>query len=127
MTKYKFKTRQEVKGTGRGGGELSENEQLPENLIERFEESERRTDVDTQNRQSDIENKNNKAQEIGKKQWKNLGRQENIRGKMKVTLVIRNKVEGVAQKWLVFFEKNLNKFRSEDLQKEKNEREVQER
>ena len=46
---------------------------------------------------------------------------------MKVTLVIRNKVEGVAQKWLVFFEKNLNKFRSEDLQKEKNEREVQER
>ena len=47
MTKYKFKTRQEVKGTGRGGGELSENEQLLENLIERFEESERRTDVDT--------------------------------------------------------------------------------
>ena len=41
-----------------------------------------------------------------KNQWKDLERQENIRGKIKVTLPIKSKVEGVVQKW--FFEKNLN-------------------
>ena len=46
---------------------------------------------------------------------------------MKVTLVMKNKAEVIAQKWLVFFEKNLSKFRSEDLQKAKNEMEARER
>ena len=39
---------------------------------------------------------------------------------MKVTLVIKNKVEDKVQKWLVFFEKNLNRIW-------KIEREAQER
>ena len=43
MKNYKSKIRQEVKGTGLGGEELSENEQLLEDSVERFEESERRT------------------------------------------------------------------------------------
>ena len=34
MKRYKSKTRQEVKGTGLGAEELSENEQLLEDLIE---------------------------------------------------------------------------------------------
>ena len=29
---------------------------------------------------------------------------------MKVTSVIKNKIEGVVQKWLIFFEKNLSKI-----------------
>ena len=48
---YKSKTRQEFKGE-----ELSENEQLLEDIIERFEENECRTKADTQKRQSYIEN-----------------------------------------------------------------------
>ena len=63
MKRYKSKTRREVKGTGLWGEELSENEQLLEDLIERFEESESRTKADTQKRQSaslQIENKNKK-------------------------------------------------------------------
>ena len=43
------------------------------------------------------------------KQRKDLERQENVREKMKVALVIKNKVEDVDQNRLVFFEKNLNK------------------
>ena len=46
---------------------LSENEQLLEDLIERFEEAEHRTEVDTQKRQPDIENKQKISQEIRKK------------------------------------------------------------
>ena len=34
--------------------------------------------------------------------------QENVMGKIKVALVIKNKLEGVVLKWLVFFEKSLN-------------------
>ena len=45
---------------------MSENEQLLEDLIERFEESERRTEADTEKGQSDIENAKKKAQEIRK-------------------------------------------------------------
>ena len=56
MKRYKSKTRQEVKGTDLGGEELSENEQLLEDLTERFEESERRTEADTEKRQFAIEN-----------------------------------------------------------------------
>ena len=91
MKRYKSKTRREVKGTGLEGEELSENEQLLEDLIDRFEESEHRTKVDTQKRQSYIVNEKNKSQEMRKKQWKNLERQENVRSKMKVTLGIKTK------------------------------------
>ena len=48
MKKYKLKTRQLVWGIGLNGEELCENEQLLEDLIERFKESERRTEGDTQ-------------------------------------------------------------------------------
>ena len=37
MKKYKLKTRQEVRDIGLKGEELSENEQLQEDVIERFE------------------------------------------------------------------------------------------
>ena len=43
MKRYKSKTRAEVKGTGLGGEELSENKHFLEGIIERFEESKRRT------------------------------------------------------------------------------------
>ena len=62
MKNYKSKTTQEVKGTGLEGEELSKNEQLVEDLIERFEDSKRRTEADAQKRQSDIENKKKKVQ-----------------------------------------------------------------
>ena len=55
-----------------------------------MEESEQRTEADTRKRLSDIKNEKNKAQEIIK-QWKDLGRYENIRGNMKVTLGIKTK------------------------------------
>ena len=42
MKSYESKTRREVKGTGLGDEELSENQQLLVELIERFEESERK-------------------------------------------------------------------------------------
>ena len=52
MKSYKSKTRLEIKNTGLGGEEVSENKQLLEDIIERFEESKRRTNSDTQKRQS---------------------------------------------------------------------------
>ena len=85
MKRCKPKIRREVKGTGLGGKELSENEQLLEELIERFEESGRRAKADTQKTLPYIENEKKKAQEMRKKkQWKRFG-------EMKVTLEIKTK------------------------------------
>ena len=85
MKTYKPKIRREVKGTGLGGKELSENEQLLEDLIERFEESGRRAKADTQKTLPYIEKEKEKAQEMRKKkQWKRFG-------EMKVTLEIKTK------------------------------------
>ena len=39
-----------------------------------------------------------------------MERKENERGKINVTLVIKNKAEGIVQKWLGFFKRNLNKI-----------------
>ena len=64
---YELKTRQEVRGIGLKGEELSENEQLHEDIIGRFEKSERRTEADTQKRLFDIKNKKKKAQKKRKK------------------------------------------------------------
>ena len=74
-----------------GDEELSENTQLLEVIIERFEECKRRTVADNQKRQSDIENEKKKAQELRKKKRKDLKRQENVRTMMKVTLGIKTK------------------------------------
>ena len=52
MKRYQSKTRLEIKGTGLGGEDLSENKQLLEDITERFEESKRRSKADTQKRQS---------------------------------------------------------------------------
>ena len=49
---YKSKARLEIKNTGLGGIQLFENKQLLEEIIERFEESKRRTTADTQKRQT---------------------------------------------------------------------------
>ena len=48
-----------------------------------------------------------------KKQWEDLEGQENLSSKMKMKWV-KNKVEGVVQKMLVFFKKNLNKIANLD-------------
>ena len=42
MGKYKSKARKEIAGTGLAGEELTENEQFLEDIIERYEQSERR-------------------------------------------------------------------------------------
>ena len=39
-----------------------------------------------------------------------MERKENERGKINVTLVMKNKAEGIVQKWLGFFKRNLNKI-----------------
>ena len=42
----------EIKNSGLGTEELSEKKQLPKDIIDRFEETKRRTKADTQKRQS---------------------------------------------------------------------------
>ena len=91
MKRYKLKTRREVKGTATWREGFSKNEQLLEIFVERVEESKRRTKVATQKRQSYIEIEKNKAQEMEKKQKKDLERQENVSSKMRVTLEIKTK------------------------------------
>ena len=116
MKRYRPKTRREVKGTGLGGKELSENEQLLENLIERFEESGRRTKTDTQKTLPYLENEKKKAQEMRKKAMEKIWRDESDTGnKNKVKCIVQKKPEQDCE------------FISEDLQKENNEREARER
>ena len=68
-----------------GDEELSENEQLLEDLIEKFEEKERRTKADTQKRQFYIKNERKKANEMSKKAMEKIWRD--------------NKMEGARWKW----------------------------
>ena len=83
MKRYQSKTRLET-GLGLGDKDLSENKQLLEDITERFEESKRRSKVDTHKRQYILktrkkkaqEMRKKKAQEMRKKQWKNLERQK---------------------------------------------------
>ena len=49
-----------MKNTSLGGEELSENKQLLEDIIERFEESKRRTKADTKKRQTILKTKSRK-------------------------------------------------------------------
>ena len=126
MKRYQSKTRLEIKGTGLGGEDLSENKQLLEDITERFEESKRRSKADTQERLSIyIENEEKKAQEMRKKQWKDLERQKREVQDESDT-ADRNIVEGVVQKRLVFIRfireklEQGREFRSEDLQEENN-------
>ena len=74
MKRQYSKTRLEIKGTNLGGEDLSENKQLLEDITERFEESKRRSKANTQKRQSLSKTKKKKAQEMRKKQWKDLER-----------------------------------------------------
>ena len=64
------KTRLEIKNTGLGGEELSENKQRPEDIIERFEESKRRTKADIQKRQSISKTKKRKLKKLEKNNGK---------------------------------------------------------
>ena len=73
IKRYKSKTRREVKRTALWREGFSKNEQLLEDLVERFEESERRPQADTQKRQSYIEIEKNKAQEMGQKAKERFG------------------------------------------------------
>ena len=95
MKRYKSKTRREVKDTGLRGKELTENEQLLEYLIERFEEIGRRTKGDTQKTLPYIENEKKKVQEMRKKAMEKIWRDESDTGN-------KNKVKGIVQKLLVF-------------------------
>ena len=52
MKKYKAKIRKEVQGTGRGGQELAEYETLLEDLIERYEESELKSEQEVADKKS---------------------------------------------------------------------------
>ena len=60
IKRYKSKARLEMKNTSLGGEELSENKQLLEDIIERFEESKRRTKADTKKRQTILKTKSRK-------------------------------------------------------------------
>ena len=75
MRRCKLKTRQEVKVTGLGGEELSENEES-EHRAKYWKQKKRKL------------KKFKKQQQQQQQQWKDLERQEKVRSKMKVTLGI---------------------------------------
>ena len=76
--------RQEVIGSGLKGEELSENEQFLETLLRDLKK------VNVELKQI-LKNTNwyRKQKKSEKKQWKDLERQVNVKGKVKVTLVIK--------------------------------------
>ena len=124
MRRYQSKTRLETKGTSLEGEDLSENEQRLEDITERFEESKRRSKADTQERQPIyIESEEKKAQEMRKKQWKDLERQKR-EAQDESDTADRNIAEGVVQKRLVFIRftreklEQSRKFKSEDKKKQ---------
>ena len=60
MKRYKSKIRLEIRNTALGGEELSENKEILEDIIERFEEIKHTTKAGTQKRQSISETKKTK-------------------------------------------------------------------
>ena len=72
MSKYKAKIRKEVQGTGLGGQELTEYETLPEDLIERYEESELKSEQEVTDKKS-IEKDKQTALDIRKTAMERYG------------------------------------------------------
>ena len=69
----KLKTRLEIKKTGLGGEELSEKNQLLDDIMERFEESKRRTKVDTQKGETISKTKKKESSRNEKKPMERFG------------------------------------------------------
>ena len=107
MKRYQSKKRQEIKGTGLGGEDLSENKQLLEDA-ERFEESKGRSKADTQKRQSISKTKKERSRNE-KKAMERFGETKD-----EIDTSDKNIVEVVFQKWLLFIHfirENLEKRR----------------
>ena len=127
MKRYQSKTRLEIKGTGLGGEDLSENKQFLEDITERLEESECRTKADTQKRQPISKTKKRKLKK-GEKSNGKIWRDKKREVQDESDTGDKNIKEGVVQKWLVFIRFIRGKFgqgrefKSEDLQEENNER-----
>ena len=101
MKRYQSKTRLEIKDTGLGGEDLSENKQILEHITERFEERKRRSKEDTQKRESISKTKTRKLKKLEKnnrKIWRNKKRQGQDRNDTEDKKI----VEGVVQKSSVF-------------------------
>ena len=73
MRKYKAKIRKEVQGTGLGGQELTEYETLLKDLIERYEESELKSEQEVAHKKS-IKKDKQTALDIRKLQWNDMGK-----------------------------------------------------
>ena len=73
MKRFKAKTRKEVAATGLGGDEPTEYEILVEDLTERFEESDRKMEQDSEAKKSRVESEKNKALEMRQKAMERFG------------------------------------------------------
>ena len=73
MKSYKAKTRKEVQGTGLAGEELTEYEMILEDLIERFEESDRNTEEESDKKRAKGKDDKEKAQDIRNKAMETFG------------------------------------------------------
>ena len=110
------KTRQAAAGTGLGVKKLSENEQLLEYLIKRFEESECRMEADTQKRQSDIKKKSRKFKKREKKSMERFGETRKHKGQDQSNTADKKQSRKCSSE--VIFREKLEHdchFRSEDL------------
>ena len=103
----------EIKNSGLGTEELSEKKQLPKDIIDRFEETKRRTKADTQKRQSISKTKKRKLkkwEKTNEKIWRDKKREMQDESDYRD----KNIAEGVVQKGFVFFKKNLNRIANLD-------------
>ena len=79
MQKYKSKARKEVAGSGLGGEELTEYKQLLEDLIEKYEESKRRTEESSSDKKVQGQEDKKKAMDMQKRPWKCMVKLESVK------------------------------------------------
>ena len=74
MRKYKSKARKAITGTSLGREELTEYKQLLEDLIERYEESERRTEESSGDKKVQSQEDKNNAMDMRQKAMESYGK-----------------------------------------------------
>ena len=77
MRKYKSHARKEIAGTGLGGEEFNQYEQLLEDLIERYKEGERRTEKSSSDKRVQGQEDKKKPMDMRKKAMKTYGKNRN--------------------------------------------------
>lgn len=122
--KHKFKNAEEERGTGLGGDELTEEEELLEELIEIGEETEKRVEEENEEKKASVERERGQALEMRQRAMERIG-ETRKRGQETEAKEKKRRKSGETFDWLKEKAAMDRKLKEEELKERREERESQ--